>query len=190
MSLVAATPLGLVRPRAILFDWDNTLVDSWATIHEALNVVMAAMEKPSWSLQETKERVRLSLRESFPIHFGARWEEAREIYLDAFRAIHLERLNSLPGRSELLRALFGEGFFLGVVSNKTGLLLRREADRIGCPGITVEIACLYTSCECASRRSRTQKLSNQVIIPCSLTPLTRKTVTGVLFLRTWLRNTS
>jgi hypothetical protein len=36
---------------------------------------------------------------------------------------------------------------------------------IGCPGITVEIACLYTSCECASRRSKTQKLSNQVIIP-------------------------
>jgi len=27
------------RPRAILFDWDNTLVDSWAVIHEALVVV-------------------------------------------------------------------------------------------------------------------------------------------------------
>jgi phosphoglycolate phosphatase len=131
MSLVAAAPLGLARPRAILFDWDNTLVDSWATIHEALNVVMAAMKKPSWSLQDTKERVRLSLRESFPIHFGERWEEARQIYLDAFRAIHLERLNSLPGRGELLRALFGEGIFLGVVSNKTGSLLRREADHIG-----------------------------------------------------------
>jgi phosphoglycolate phosphatase len=131
VSLVAPAPLGLARPQAILFDWDNTLVDSWATIHEALNVVMAAMEKPLWSLQETKERVRLSLRESFPIHFGEQWEEARQIYLDAFRAIHLERLNSLPGRGELLRALFEEGIFLGVVSNKTGSLLRREVDRIG-----------------------------------------------------------
>jgi phosphoglycolate phosphatase len=131
VSLVAAAPLGLARPRAILFDWDNTLVDSWATIHEALNVVMAAMGKPLWSLQETKERVRLSLRESFPIHFGEQWEEARQIYLDAFRAIHLERLSSLPGRGELLRALFREGIFLGVVSNKTGSLLRREVDRIG-----------------------------------------------------------
>jgi phosphoglycolate phosphatase len=131
VSLVAAAPLGLARPQAILFDWDNTLVDSWATIHEALNVVMAAMEKPLWSLQETKERVRLSLRESFPIHFGEQWEEARQIYLDAFRAIHLERLSSLPGRGELLRALFREGIFLGVVSNKTGSLLRREVDRIG-----------------------------------------------------------
>jgi phosphoglycolate phosphatase len=134
VSLVAAAPLGLARPRAILFDWDNTLVDSWATIHEALNVVMAAMEKPLWSLQETKERVRLSLRESFPIHFGEQWEEARQIYLDAFRAIHLERLTSLPGRGELLRALFREGIFLGVVSNKTGSLLRREVDRIGWSG--------------------------------------------------------
>lgn len=124
-------PLGLAPPRAILFDWDNTLVDSWSIIHEALNIVMAAMEKPLWSLQETRERVRLSLRESFPHHFGDRWEEARRIYLDAFRAIHLERLSPLPGRGELLRGLVDEGIFLGVVSNKTGALLRREAERIG-----------------------------------------------------------
>ncbi len=127
----AATPLELPRPQAILFDWDNTLVDSWATIHEALNVVMAAMEQPLWSLQQTKERVRLSLRESFPLHFGDRWEEARQIYLDAFRAIHLDRLCPLPGRDDLLQSLGEAGFFLGVVSNKTGALLRREADRIG-----------------------------------------------------------
>lgn len=120
-----------VRPQAILFDWDNTLVDSWATIHDALNAVMTAMEKPPWSLQETKERVRLSLRESFPLHFGDRWEEARRIYLDVFQAIHLERLKPLPGRDELLRDLSQEGIFLGVVSNKTGSLLRREAERIG-----------------------------------------------------------
>src|SRR6516165_12786057 len=100
MSLTPALHPRVTRPRAILFDWDNTLVDSWTTIHEALNVVMAAMEKPFWSLRETKERVRLSLRESFPLHFGDRWEEARRIYLDAFRTIHLDRLRQLPGRSE------------------------------------------------------------------------------------------
>ncbi|MGA7264433.1 MAG: HAD hydrolase-like protein [Stellaceae bacterium] len=131
VSLAAAAPQGLTRPRAILFDWDNTLVDSWTTIHEALNAVMAAMEKPLWSLRETKERVRLSLRESFPLHFGERWEEARRIYLDVFRTIHLDRLRPLPGRGELLHALVAEGIFLGVVSNKTGALLRCEAERIG-----------------------------------------------------------
>src|ERR1700741_1555466 len=115
-NLAAGRP-EMARPRAILFDWDNTLVDSWTTIHEALNAVMAAMEKPLWSLRETKERVRLSLRESFPLHFGDRWEEARRIYLDVFRPIHLDRLSPLPGRGDLLRGLVADGIFLGVVSN-------------------------------------------------------------------------
>jgi phosphoglycolate phosphatase len=128
---VSGSPLGMPRPRAILFDWDNTLVDSWATIHEARNIVMAAMGMPLWSLAQTKERARLSLRESFPRLFGERWEEAARIYLDAFRAIHLDRLSALPGRGELLQALAEEGIFMGVVSNKTGALLRLEAERIG-----------------------------------------------------------
>src|SRR5215467_772279 len=44
---------------------------------------------------------------------------------------------------------------------------------IGCPGITVEIACLYTSWECASRRSNTQiiKPSND---PLQLYPVDEK----------------
>ena len=128
----ARRPLNGMRcPRAILFDWDNTLVDSWATIHDALNFLMRAMDKPEWSLDETRERVRLSLRESFPIHFGERWEEARDIYLDRFREIHLDRLAALPGREEMLRSLAETGIFLGVVSNKTGPLLRREVERLG-----------------------------------------------------------
>jgi len=72
------------------------------------------------------------------------------------------------------------------------MILIREARRFtgGAEGITVEMACLYTSWLWPSRRSRTQKLSNHVIIPCSFTPFTRNTVTGSLFLRTLLRNVS
>ena len=125
----AAPPIR--RPRAILFDWDNTLVDSWATIHEALNFLMRTLGKPEWSLADTRERVRLSLRESFPLHFGERWQEAQQIYLDRFREIHLERLTPLPGRAAMLRQLAAEGIFLGIVSNKTGEILRREVARLG-----------------------------------------------------------
>lgn len=130
---MTAPPQGaaLRRPRAILFDWDNTLVDSWSTIHEALNHCMAVMDKPLWSLAETMERVRLSLREAFPQHFGERWREAQTVYLDRFRAIHLDRLLPLPGRAALLENLAAEGIYLAVVSNKTGELLRREVARLG-----------------------------------------------------------
>jgi phosphoglycolate phosphatase len=121
----------LPSPRAILFDWDNTLVDSWGTIHEALNFLMRAMDKPEWTLADTREKVRLSLREAFPLHFGDRWEEARDIYLNRFQAIHLDRLTPLSGREAMLRSLVEQGIFLGVVSNKTGDLLRREVARLG-----------------------------------------------------------
>src|SRR5215469_13443713 len=124
-------PTGTPLPRAILFDWDNTLVDSWATIHDALNFLMTAMARPLWSLEETRERVRLSLRESFPRLFGERWLEAQQIYLDRFRAIHLERLTPLPGGEAMLRALADDGLYLAVVSNKTGAVLRAEAAHLG-----------------------------------------------------------
>jgi phosphoglycolate phosphatase len=126
--------VSLRAPRAILFDWDNTLVDTWAIIHDALNFLMRAMDRPEWSLADTKTKVRLSLREAFPMYFGDRWEEARDVYLERFRAIHLERLTPLPGREAMLRRLVKRGIFLGVVSNKTGELLRREVARLGWEG--------------------------------------------------------
>ena len=119
------------RPRAILFDWDNTLVDSWSVIHEALVVTFQAMGRVPWTLEETKQRVRHSLREAFPRLFGTRWEEARRVYLDAFTAIHLERLVALAGAEALLAGLAKDGYYLAVVSNKTGALLRREAEHLG-----------------------------------------------------------
>jgi phosphoglycolate phosphatase len=126
-------------PRAILFDWDNTLVDSWATIHEALNFLMRTMAVPEWSLTETKARVRLSLREAFPALFGDRWEAARDIYLGRFREIHLDRLAPLQGGAEMLQAIAGQGIYLGVVSNKTGELLRREVAQLGWSGMFGQI---------------------------------------------------
>jgi phosphoglycolate phosphatase len=119
------------RPRALLFDWDNTLVDTWETIHHALVVTFTAMGHEPWTMAETKLRVARSLRDSFPQLFGARWEEARKLYLDTFVSIHLDRLKAMEGAGELLRTLAEDGFSLGVVSNKTGAVLRREADHLG-----------------------------------------------------------
>ncbi|HTZ77535.1 MAG TPA: HAD family hydrolase [Stellaceae bacterium] len=119
------------RPQAILFDWDNTLVDSWLVIHDALVVTFEAMGQQPWTLAETKLRVRHSLREAFPRLFGERWDEARKLYLDTFASIHLERLTTIPGADALLAALSAEGYYLAVVSNKTGRLLRREVEHLG-----------------------------------------------------------
>src|SRR5258708_21128684 len=120
-------PVSAGRPRALLFDWDNTLVDSWPVIHDALQQTLTAMGHPPWTLEESKARVRLSLRDSFPALFGTRWEEARRVYMDAFQSIHLERLGALAGVVELLAPLTEPRCYLPVVINNTGPRLRREA---------------------------------------------------------------
>ncbi|MEX2455156.1 MAG: HAD family hydrolase [Rhodospirillaceae bacterium] len=126
--MTSASP---VLPCAALFDWDNTLVDTWPVIHDAMNVTLGAMGHPTWSIDETRERVRLALREAFPALFGERWQEARDIYYARFREIHLDRLTVMPGAEALLERMEARGIHLGVVSNKTGVHLRREARHLG-----------------------------------------------------------
>ena len=122
---------GLARPRAVIFDWDNTLVDSWQTIHAALVETFEAMGHEPWTFEETRERVRYSMRESFPILFGKSWEEAARRFYEAFERLHLAHLAPLPGARDMLHDLHGAGFCLSVVSNKTGRYLRQEAGHLG-----------------------------------------------------------
>jgi phosphoglycolate phosphatase len=121
----------IAPPKAVLFDWDNTLVDTWETIHASLCTTFEAMGEPVWTLAETRARVRHSLRRSFPEIFGDRWQEAARIYFRAFEDIHLDRLAALPGAGEMLDALSSAGIYLAVVSNKTGRYLRMEAEHLG-----------------------------------------------------------
>ncbi|MEE8499356.1 MAG: HAD family hydrolase [Kiloniellales bacterium] len=125
----------LVRPRALLFDWDNTLVDTWGAIHHALTVTFEAMNREPWTLEETRQRVRRSAREAFPALFGARAEEAAGIFYQAFESDHLETLEAREGAAALLRGLAESGgYYLAVVSNKRGDLLRQEAAWLGWEG--------------------------------------------------------
>jgi phosphoglycolate phosphatase len=121
----------LPKPRAILFDWDNTLVDTWPCIARATNLTLGEMGMAPWTMDEVRARVAGSLRDTFPKIYGARWEDARNIYYKHFLAVHLEMLRVLPGAREFLDRASGEGLYLAVVSNKTGKYLRAEAAHLG-----------------------------------------------------------
>jgi len=119
------------KPQAILFDWDNTLVDSWPIIHDALCTTFEAFGRPPWTLDETRVRVRKSMRDSFPTLFGDQWEAAAEVFYDRYGAIHAANLRSIEGAEEMLATLFDDGIYLAIVSNKTGEFLRIEAEHLG-----------------------------------------------------------
>lgn len=124
----------LTKPKAILFDWDNTLADTWPTIYQALSETFIEMGHEPWSFEMTKERVHRSLRDSFPEIFGDRWEEAASLYFKKFRAIHLQALTPLEDAEEVLIALQNTDIYVALVSNKTGEALRLEVDHIGWNG--------------------------------------------------------
>ncbi|MBR0673114.1 HAD family hydrolase [Neoroseomonas soli] len=121
------------RPTAILWDWDNTLVDGWAAIEAGLNAAFRAFGLPEWDRTQVLANVRRSLRESFPPLFGAEWEKAREIFYAEVRARHLDVVVPIPGAAAALAAA-GRVARQGVVSNKQGPLLRAEAVHLGWAG--------------------------------------------------------
>jgi phosphoglycolate phosphatase len=117
------------RPSVLLYDWDNTLVDGWAGITAALNATFSAFGHPLWTVEDTRSRVRVSLRESFPKMFGERWEDARSIFYDTLAACHLDHVAPMEGVPTVLET--GIGWPQGIVSNKAGPVLRREVAHLG-----------------------------------------------------------
>jgi phosphoglycolate phosphatase len=121
----------LTKPKAVIFDWDNTLVNTWPIIHAALVATFEEMGQEPWSFDQTRNRVRKSMRDSFPEIFGERWQQAGDIYQRHYRKHHLDRLEALPRAEEVLEKVRQLGLYCVVVSNKKGPNLRQEVQHIG-----------------------------------------------------------
>jgi phosphoglycolate phosphatase len=119
----------VARPAVLIWDWDNTLIDAWAGIAGALNVVFAAFGRPPWTVAETRARARLSMRDSFVDLFAADAGRAVALFREAHAAEHLRHLVVMPGADLALAA--GAAWPQAVVSNKDGDALRREVGHLG-----------------------------------------------------------
>ncbi len=120
----------LATPRAVIFDWDNTLVDTWPIIHVALEQTFQALGKPCWDFETTKKRVKKSMRDSFPEIFGEHWQQAGEMYQRHYRQHHINKLTPLTGAQETLNRIKELGIPMFVVSNKKGGNLRQEIEHL------------------------------------------------------------
>ena len=116
------------KPDVIIFDWDNTLVDTWPVIADSLNAALSAFDKKPWTMQQVKTKVKHSLRDSFPTLFGQNWKSAAKIFYKRFEMIHTKLLCPIKGIPEMLDALTESGIQLSIVSNKRGDYLRNEID--------------------------------------------------------------
>ena len=119
------------QPRAVLFDWDNTLVNTWPTIVECYHDTFTSLGMKPWTAEEVHVRAHGSLRDLFPKLFGSQASEAERVFYETFHRIHLERLEPLPGADTLLARCHDAGWYVAVVSNKVGDNLRTEMAHLG-----------------------------------------------------------
>jgi phosphoglycolate phosphatase len=126
------SPLPLFNmPQAVLFDWDNTLVDTFPLIHASINHALTTFGMPTWTLEESKIRIQHSSRESkLSSHFGERWEEAVACYRGYYQEKHIEELLPAPGALSLLKTLQNLNIPMAIVSNKTVDLIHAEVDHL------------------------------------------------------------
>lgn len=120
----------LEKPSAIIFDWDNTLVNTWPVIYKSLHETYVTFDKKPMTLEEVMTNVKYSLRDSFPEIFGNNWEEARDVFYKNFEKYHLVELEQISGADAFLNKLRDFEIPLSLVSNKTGKYLRKEAEHL------------------------------------------------------------
>jgi phosphoglycolate phosphatase len=121
------TKLGSNLPKLIIFDWDNTLVDTWPLLHQATVEMMTGMGKDPWTLDHTKKSIHRSMRDALPDMFGENWPQAAEIYQAAYKRLKNGNLRLLPQAMDILDFLKNNtNIPLMIISNKLGSNLREE----------------------------------------------------------------
>ena len=116
-------------PKAVLFDWDSTLVDSLPLVHAALNHTLIKYNSSPWSIEDTKIKIHQSFRDHFPTLFPENWAEVVKAFRNHYLEINID-LKPFPVAVEVLQLLKERGIYTALISNKRGDILRDELTRL------------------------------------------------------------
>lgn len=118
-------------PKSIIFDWDNTLVDTWEVTRDIVNHVRVKFDQPAWSIEEIKNNTHFSAKDAFPKWFGDKTEEAflcLKQYIEEGQEDQIKSLSAIDGAHDLLIYLSKKNIPCSIYSNKQGERLRTEVN--------------------------------------------------------------
>jgi phosphoglycolate phosphatase len=120
------------KPDAVIFDWDDTIVDTWQVVRSAINTTLEAFGHAPWGEDEARKRIGPPARVLFSGLFGEdKWQDADKIYIESYKANISAYIRLHDGARETLEMLKAAGIPMAVVSTKRGPLLRTEAVQLG-----------------------------------------------------------
>lgn len=121
----------LILPKAVLFDWDGTLVDTIPGLRLAHNHVREALGYAPWTEEQFWQNLKRSARELYPDVYGDKSDEALKILYEFVDKNHLNYLSALDDARGVLEILAERAIPCGVVSNKRHEYLLREIRHLG-----------------------------------------------------------
>jgi AHBA synthesis associated protein len=130
--------------RVVLFDWDGTLLNSYAADSRAYLAMFRALEI-KWGLAELKKHYSPDWYQVYRAARlpRARWAEANRLWRAAYLA---ERPPLLPGARGVIRVL-GKTFTLGIVTGGSGGRVRPQIRAFG-------LADYFSACVCSEDAPR------------------------------------
>jgi phosphoglycolate phosphatase len=129
--IINNTAHNVYKPDLVIFDWDNTLVEAWESIHYAVQATLAYYKKPTWSLAETKIKIHRSIRDTVPKYFPEYpAEEVEKTYRSAYKTMQ-HKISPLPHAIDTIKFLQDRQTYIAIISNKQNLLLNQEILSLG-----------------------------------------------------------
>jgi phosphoglycolate phosphatase len=123
--------LNLKNYKAIIFDWDGTLVDTCGLILDAHNHVRKHYNVPLWTMNDFLGRASKSAREYYPEIYGDKAEEAQIVLYEFVADHHLKYLKAMSQVEELCDVIKVQNIPMALVSNKRHDFLHKEVDVMG-----------------------------------------------------------
>ena len=118
-------------PKAVFFDWDGTLVDSFSFLHAAHNYARAQFGMPSFTLEKFSEYFGQPREQLYAEIYGENKETAKTHFESFVYNNYKDHLKPLPHAEEVVRFFYEHNIPCGVVSNKKRDLIEAEIENYG-----------------------------------------------------------
>lgn len=112
------SPVNIHNYKAIIYDWDGTLVDSTDWVVGAHNHVRTSFNLSPWTKDDIFSSSSQSSRELYPKIYGDKSDEALKVLFTYIAEHNLKGAIPYQGAAELLEMIQKNNIAQGVVSNK------------------------------------------------------------------------
>jgi phosphoglycolate phosphatase len=117
-------------PKAVFFDWDGTLADSYSFLEQAHIRVQQEMGLKTFAPGDFRKYFGKPRDYIYADVYGDRRNEAQALF-EKYTVSNNHEIKQLPGSAELLKFLQAEGVVMGVVTNKKSMFVNQEIRNFG-----------------------------------------------------------